>query len=142
VRRVQQLQNERWIKRDEKGHLTPANVVHGYLDFRAAQEARLNARGEEEALLRRLKAKQIENRIAGEEKNLIVREDAEEFATFVVGGTFDRLETMPDRLGQKVIERKRLADLIKQLRAETDADMKKHIGILRTGKDEPDGADD
>ncbi len=75
VRRVQQLMQEGWIKRDAKGGLSVVAVVHGYLDAKDKEigQIRLKAADNE---VRRAKAREINIRIAEKKRELVPRDAA------------------------------------------------------------------
>jgi hypothetical protein len=139
VRRVQQLMQEGWIKRDAKGGLSVVAVVHGYLDAKdkEIEQIRLKAADNE---VRRAKAREINIRIAEKERELVPRDEAEEFVQLLIGETVSRLQGLPARYTRDVNERRRLDQLTGEIRAEVAGLARKFGASFRAGADLVDTA--
>jgi len=126
VRRIQQLQQEGWIKRDENGVLSIISVVHGYLDAKdkEIEQIRLKAADND---VRRAKASLLNMSLAEKQRELVPRDEAEEFVQLLIGEVVSRLQGLPARYTRDVNERKRLDQLVGAIRSEV-ADIAGKLG--------------
>jgi hypothetical protein len=139
VRRVQQLMQEGLIRRDANGVLSIVAVVHGYLDAKdkEIEQIRLKAADND---VRRAKASLLNMSLAEKQRELVPRDEAEEFVQLLIGEVVSRLQGLPARFTRDVNERKRLDGLVGAIRAEV-ADIARKLGeAFRTGADLVDTA--
>jgi hypothetical protein len=144
VRRINQLIQEGWIKRDSAGTLTIVAAVHGYLDFKDEEIKRIQLKASYNEV-RRARAHEISLRTAKQERELIPREEAEEFVQLLIGEVVSRLLGLPARYTRDVNDRKQLETLVASVRAEVADIAAKYGEAFRTGGEltataEEDGA--
>ena len=138
-RYVRQLVQEGRIKRDANGVLTVFAVVSGYLEAkdREIEQIRLKAADNE---VRRAKASLLNMSLAEKQRELVPRDETEEFVGLLIGEIVSRLQGLPARYTRDVSERRRLEDLISNVRGEV-ADIARKLGeAFRTGADLVDTA--
>jgi len=139
VRRLQQLIQEGTIRRDGNGKLTVSAVVQGRLadKDREIEQIRLKAADND---VRRAKARLLEMNLSEKQRELVPRDEAEEFVQLLIGEVVSRLQGLPARYTRDVSERRRLEDLISNIRGEV-ADIARKLGeAFRTGADLVDTA--
>jgi hypothetical protein len=132
VRRINQLIQEGWIKRDGNGALTIIGAVHGYLDFKDEEIRRIQLKAADNEV-RRAKAKEINLRTAKQERELIPRDETEALLQLLLGEVVSRLQGLPARYTRDVNERKQLETLIASVRAEVAGIAAKYGEAFRSG---------
>jgi len=137
--RVKQLISEGWIKRDGDGKLTIVNVVHGYLDLRDDEVKRITAKAADNEV-RRARAREITLRTAKAERELVPRDDAEEFVQLLIGEVVARLQGLPARFTRDVNERSILEQLIRDVRKEVAEIAAKHVAAFQSGAEPSEAA--
>jgi hypothetical protein len=121
-RRLQQLTAQGWIKKESRGQYTVVAVVHGYLAFRDDEE-RNAAKTAADSRVRDARAREMELRIAREEKELIPTVEALTFLQAVVGMLISRLIGLPAQITRDRDERRRIEAIIDDIRTDVDKEI-------------------
>lgn len=140
-RYIRQLMQDGRFKRDANGVLTVFAVVRGYIEAKdqEIEQARLKAADNE---VRRAKAKEINLRIAEKERELVPRDEVEALVQLVVGEIVSRLQGLPARFTRDINERRRLEQLVYDIRGEVADLTAKYGETFRTGGELIDATDE
>lgn len=118
-RRLQQLSNEGWIKKEGRGQYTVRGVVQGFITYLDDQLERTERRNADNRV-REARAREIELRTARAEAQLVPTDEVLAWTQAVVGALMERLRELPERLTTDARERERIAGLIDQIGRDAD----------------------
>lgn len=142
-RRVQQLAAEGHVPRGERGRYPLKGLVHGYLRF-LQEEARRTQRGSEESELRRLRLKQLERRMAREDRLVVLLAECEACVDEVIGMLRSDLDGLPARATRDLDLRRKIEAAIDGILGDASRRLAKAAGRLGPGgvPAQADGADE
>jgi hypothetical protein len=114
---VRQLIKMGFIPKPVKGLVPLVAVVQGYIKFLKDEERR-SSKSAADSRVRDARAKEIELRIAREQRELIPTEEALAICSNIVGHTMSRLTGLPAEFSRDLNERRRLEAAIDAIRVE------------------------
>ncbi|MER8653444.1 hypothetical protein [Mesorhizobium sp. M0847] len=139
-RYIQKLSGDGWFKPIGRGRWNLIDVVQGYITC-LKDDSRQASKSAADSRVRDARAREIEMRIAREERKLIAMEECNGCLDQVVGGFITMLSVLPAQITKDVRERQRIEAIIDAGRQRLSDNFAKLSNNLRSG-DEPDDDDD
>lgn len=132
-RRLAQLVADGWIKKTQNKYTLVA-TVHGYIDFLRDEKVRLS-QNTAQAEVQKQRARQLAQKADKEAGDLIPAELAHALCAETVGVMMAKIAGLPARLTRDTHERRRIEEIVDEMRNEVANTLEKRFGDLSYADD-------
>jgi len=133
-RRFHDMAREGWFKKEADGNWSLYGIVQGYQSFLKSQTKQVREQTGK-ATLEKMRSKQVELRMAKDEKELVPVDLAVALVQVAVGETMARLDSLPARCTRDLDERDAIKEQVDAIRKEVAEFVAKSVHDLQTGDD-------